>query len=200
VRVFRESLHGGELNEPRIAESEAAEATGVDQPVEVAAAEDASASPEGPAATHRVRITDVEIDHPGLLLDRDWLLPDEAMTVRVKYHASERTDDMLFGIAIYDENGNNLYGTNTSVLGVDVPVAVGDQEMAFEFPRVPLLDGRFLVTIAIQSRDEGTVYDWREQQTHFQVMNPDRTHGLVSFPIEVHFGETAMEHAEGTGA
>ena len=74
---------------------------------------------DGIASTRRPRrrtvcaSPSVEIDHPGLLLDRNWLLPDEAMTVRVSYHATERTDDILFGIAIHDENGNHLFGTNT---------------------------------------------------------------------------------------
>jgi ABC-2 type transport system ATP-binding protein len=187
VRVFRESLHGGELNEPDpVAEAEHA-------------AEEAVADgPEAPEANYRVHITSVQIDHPGL--NREWLLPDEAMTVRVGYHATERTDDMLFGIAIYDQDGNYLFGTNTAILGVDVPPADGDGEMAFEFQRVPLLDGTYLVTLAIQSIDEGTVYDWREQQTSFSVMNPSRTNGIVSFPIDVKFGESAADAQEGTGA
>ena len=45
-----------------------------------------------------------------------------------------------------------------------MPPADGDGEMSFEFHRVPLLDGTYLVTLAIQTVDEGTVYDWREQQ------------------------------------
>jgi ABC-2 type transport system ATP-binding protein len=187
VRVFRESLHGGELNEP----DQVPEAEHV--------AEEAVADgPEAPEANYRVHITSVHIDHPGL--NREWLLPDEAMTVRVAYHATERTDDMLFGIAIYDQDGNYLFGTNTAILGVDVPPADGDGEMAFEFQRVPLLDGTYLVTLAIQSIDEGTVYDWREQQASFSVMNPSRTNGIVSFPIDVKFGESAADAQEGTGA
>jgi lipopolysaccharide transport system ATP-binding protein len=106
------------------------------------------------------------------------------------------TDDLLFGIAIHDQSGNHLYGTNTRILGVDVPAAAGDGEMTFEFDRVPLLDGTYLVTLAIQTTDEGVVYDWREQQHHFEVMNPSRTPGTVSFPVQVHFGNPAMEPAE----
>jgi ABC-2 type transport system ATP-binding protein len=186
VRVFRESLHGGELNEPE--ETPEAEAS---SPELVASK---------PEVTNRVRITNVAIDHPGLRLNRTWMLPDEAMTIRVSYHATERTDDILFGIAIHDENGNHLFGTNTRLLGVDVPPADGDGEMSFDFHRVPLLDGTYLVTLAIQSSDEGTVYDWREQQARFEVMNPSSTNGLVSFPMDVHFGIPGMHLAEGTGA
>jgi ABC-2 type transport system ATP-binding protein len=193
VRVFRESLRGGELNETE-AYADDEETLGAEGESS-ADGEDAT-----PKANYRVHITNVEIDHPGLLLDRNSLLPDEAMTIRVSYHATERTDDILFGIAIYDENGNYLYGTNTAILGVDVPPADGDGEMAFEFHRVPLLDGTYLVTLAIQSIDEGTVYDWREQMASFSVMNPSRTNGIVSFPIDVRFGESAMEPAEGPGA
>src|SRR6185436_7385177 len=54
VRVFRESLHGGELNEPA-------------EPTESEAA--AEVAPTEPEVTNRVRITNVAIDHPGLRLN-----------------------------------------------------------------------------------------------------------------------------------
>jgi hypothetical protein len=151
-----------------------------------------------------VRITNVLVEHPGLT-ERNWLLPDEPMTIRLGYHATERTDDILFGILIHDQDGNQLFGTNTRLLGIDVPPADGDGEMSFEFHRVPLLDGTYLVTLAIQSVDEGTVYDWREQQTSFEVMNPSQTSGLVSFPLDVKFVDPAQEAqaagpSPGTGA
>jgi len=147
-----------------------------------------------------VQITDVAIEHPGLRLNRSWLLPDEPMTIRVSYHATERTDDILFGVAIYDQNGNHLFGTNTAILGIDVPPADGDGEMSFDFHSVPLLDGTYLVTLAIQTTDEGTVYDWREQQSQFEVMNPGRSTGIVAMPIDIQFGHVDVSLVEGTGA
>ena len=112
-------------------------------------------------ATHRVRITNVAIDHPGALVGRQWLLPDEAMSIRVAYHADEPTDDLMFGIIIHDEEGNTIFGANTKIVEVPVPVADGDGEVTFDFEHVPLLDGTYLLTFAIQSSDEGTVHDWR---------------------------------------
>jgi ABC-2 type transport system ATP-binding protein len=183
VRAFRESLqHAHPVEEPA---PDAADTDGV---------------PAGlTKAPDRLRITSVSFDHPGSLIDRQWLLPDEPMSVRVAYHAAEPTGDLLFGIAIYDQQGNHIFGTNTKALNVQVPPADGDGEVTFEFDRVPLLDGTYLVSLAVQSSDEGTVYDWRDQLDQFAVMNPSRAAGLVSFPVEVHFSDHAMEPVEGTG-
>ncbi|HET9730802.1 MAG TPA: ABC transporter ATP-binding protein [Acidimicrobiia bacterium] len=162
VRVFRERLaqHGIDIGE--IAPESRAE-----------------------QATHRVRINDVQFEHPGRAEGRAWLLPDEQMTVRVSYTATEATPDIQFGIAIHDQEGRLIFGTNTTMLGKRVEVHAGDGNVLFEFERVPLLDGTYLVTLGAQSTDEGTVYDWQEQRYSFSVMNPTRTTGQVAFPIIV---------------
>ena len=56
--------------------------------------------------------------------------------------------------------------------------------LAFEVGSVPLLDGTYPLTVGIHSKDEATVYDWREQQVWFEVLNPDRTSGLIWMPVE----------------
>jgi ABC-2 type transport system ATP-binding protein len=178
VRAFREHLH---LGDPGLGVP-AGEQPGVqDRPRTHGEAMAARAS-------GRVRVRDVVIEHPGRLVDRLSLLPDEPMTLRVLYHAEEPTEDVLFGVAIHDDDGNHLFGTNTKILGLEVPAVAGDGEVAFEFARVPLLDGSYLVSVAIQSHDEGVVYDWQEQRYRFSVMNPSRTEGTVSFPVAVRFG------------
>ena len=195
VRTFRETLQHSGLADPTVEAVEAA--------TEAAESTDEPASHGGrmaASATHRVKITNVSIGHPGSLVGRTWLLPDEAMTIRVGYHASEPTDDLLFGIAIHDEEGNNIFGTNTKIVGVPVPVADGAGQVTFDFEHVPLLDGTYLVTLAIQSTDEGTVYDWSDQQYQFSVMNPARTHGMVALPIQVRFGAPYAERVEGSGS
>jgi ABC-2 type transport system ATP-binding protein len=197
VRTFREHLHQGESGLAAPALTEAAGEGG------------AAAAPGVPLShgeqmasrsTGRVRISDVVIEHPGTATGRAWLLPDEPMTVRVRYHAEARTDDVMFGVAIHDDEGNHIFGSNTRIAGVAVPPADGDGEIVFELARVPLLDGTYFVTLAIQTTDEGTVYDWREQQYRFQVMNPGRATGAVSFPLAVRFPGRASVPLEGSEA
>jgi ABC-2 type transport system ATP-binding protein len=193
VRTFRETLQHSGLADPTV---EAAEAAGAAE-----FADDGERATLGrrmaAEATHRVRITNVAIDHPGALVGRQWLLPDEAMSIRVAYHADEPTDDLLFGIIIHDEEGNTIFGANTKIVEVPVPVADGDGEVTFDFEHVPLLDGTYLVTLAIQSSDEGTVHDWRDQQNQFEVMNPSRVAGLVALPLQMRFGTPFAQRVEG---
>ncbi len=177
VRAFRESLqrHGG------------VDGGGVDgaHPIEI------YDDREWPAPAALVRITSVDVEHPGLQADRTWLVPDEPMAVRVGYRATESIDDLLIGIAIHDQSGYQLFATNTKIIGIDAPTEAGDGAARFTFDSVPLLDGTYLLTIVIQSAGEGIVYDWRENQDEFSVMNPTRSAGLVSLPVEVQFGNRA---------
>ncbi|MGQ0823991.1 MAG: ABC transporter ATP-binding protein [Actinomycetota bacterium] len=191
VRSFREHLQMGESYDDDAPPSSATTSAAVG--VELSHGQRMAQS-----ATGRVHIADVAFDHPGRLVGRSYLLPDEALTIRVSYAARESTDDLLFGIAIHDEDGNHLFGTNTKILETRVPTIDGGAagEVAFEFDRVPLLDGTYLVTLAAQTRDEGTVYDWREQQWSFAVMNPGRAAGSVSFPVDIRFAGKEMQVEE----
>jgi hypothetical protein len=107
--------------------------------------------------------------------------------MRVRFHASQPTTDLNFGLAIHDDEGRPLFGTNTRILGTPVPRVDGDGEAVFVFDRVPLLDGTYLVTVAIQTEDEGTTFDWRDQEYQFEVMNPERSTGLVNLPVRIKF-------------
>jgi len=196
IRTFRETLQHSGLADPTMEAVHAADAAAAEETGDPATHGHVMAA----AANHRVKITNVVIEHPGALVGRQWLLPDEAMSIHVSYHADEPTDDLLFGIAIHDQEGNNIFGANTKVIDVPVPIADGDGEVTFDFEHVPLLDGTYLVTLAIQTTDEGTVYDWRDQQYQFSVMNPARTAGLVSLPLEVRFGTPVAERVEGSGS
>ena len=180
VRVFRESLHGGELSQT------ADEAAAEEEPAAAAANGD-DATPRAAHATHRVRITNVEFEHPGRLEGRTWLLPDEPLSVHVSFDVADRTTDVQFGIAVHHEDGRLMFGTNTSIQGIRLELEAGSSEFVFAFEHVPLLDGTYMVTLAAQSTDEGTVYDWLEQRYSFSVMNPARTTGVVSFPVTACF-------------
>ncbi len=132
-----------------------------------------------------IRITSVEIDHPGRAV-RPYLLPGEPLSVRVSYESQKRIEDVVFGIAVYDlADGRHLYGANTEMLGAPIPFVDGAGEVVFDIASVPLLDGTYPITLGIHSHDDGIVYDWSEQRHWFEVMNPEKTTGTVALPVKV---------------
>jgi hypothetical protein len=41
------------------------------------------------------------------------------------------------------------------------------------------------VTVGVTSRDEGTIYDWREQRHRFEVLSRSRAVGTVALDVSV---------------
>ncbi len=140
-----------------------------------------------------IRITGIELDHPHRA-DRAFLHPGEPLTLRIEFEAMEPVEDVIFGIGVFDhDDGKLLFGTNTEVLGVDLPTLHGRGELLFEFESIPLLDGTYPITIGIHSHDEGIVYDWSEQRHWFEVMNPDRSVGTVAMPMTVKVSSSLVD-------
>jgi ABC-2 type transport system ATP-binding protein len=130
-----------------------------------------------------VQITDVKIAYPEP--GRAHLYPSEPMEVRVGYHAPRRVDDIVFSIAIYDQEGKMLLGTNSDLTGDDPGAIDGTGTARFVFERVPLLDGIYKVAIGLHSHDGGTIYDQREERDTVEVMSKGQEVGLVHFPVRI---------------
>jgi ABC-2 type transport system ATP-binding protein len=141
--------------------------------------------------TFQIRITHVAVEYPQS--GDSYLLPDAPLVIRVDFESSITTDDVNFGIAIHDEEGRLMFGTSTRLQEDPVKLGTGPGSVTFGFPAVPLLDGTYLLTIGVTSIDEGTVYDWQEQQSRFQVMNPGRTTGRVSLPLSIELSQDAVD-------
>lgn len=105
----------------------------------------------------------------------------DPMTVRIHYHAPERIFDPVFGIALYTEQGHYLYGTNTELKEAPIGHVEGEGYVDLEITRIPMLAGRFLLTVAAHARD-GKPYDWIDKQYSFEVVPSGRDAGVVEVP------------------
>jgi ABC-2 type transport system ATP-binding protein len=142
----------------------------------------AGSAPSTPDATHRpVRIAGISLEHPGMEA-RNYLLPDEPLTVHVDLDSAERTDDVVFSIDMYDEVGQLIFASDTAVLDGRFDLEAGGHRADLSFDRVPLLEGAYTMSIGLMSR-AGVVYDRRDQDARFEVMNPGRSRGRVAFEL-----------------
>jgi ABC-type polysaccharide/polyol phosphate transport system, ATPase component len=128
-----------------------------------------------------IEITDARVVYSNP--DRAYLLPSEPISVEVDYHAPERVEDVVFSIAVHDQEGKMLLGTNTDLMDDDPGFVDGDGTCVFDFERFPVRDGVYLLSVGIHSHDGGVIYDQREEKDTVEVLSQGREVGLVHFPV-----------------
>ncbi|MHB1724533.1 MAG: ABC transporter ATP-binding protein [Acidimicrobiales bacterium] len=133
---------------------------------------------------HGLTITSVRFESPDDP-ESTTAMTGRPFTIRVGYHAERRFDDVLPGFTVYDHEGRFLFGANTKLFPAPSAVDAGDGEFVFELESVPLLDGDYPVTVGLLTEDEGTVYDWREQEYLLSVMSPGKYTGLLLVPTKI---------------
>ena len=130
-----------------------------------------------------VKISDVRIAYPDPT--RHHLFPSEPVEVLLDFVAPEPVDDIVFSIAIYDQDGKMLLGTNSDYAGGDPGTVHGEGTCRFVFERFPVIDGVYNVAVGIHSHDVTTIYDQREQKDTIEVLSKGRDVGLVHFPLQI---------------
>jgi hypothetical protein len=94
----------------------------------------------------------------------------EPMTIAMRYKAAERIATPVFGLAIYREDGVHLTGPNTRMSGYPIAAVQGRGEVRYRIPRLPLLPGRYVLSVSAYDQDLSLAYDHRERVATFSVL------------------------------
>jgi lipopolysaccharide transport system ATP-binding protein len=98
----------------------------------------------------------------------------DAAGIRVTIEARALLPELTVGFLIRDRLGNDVFGTNTYLLGASrVDVAAGERMIVeFAFPALSLGLGSYSVTAALHPRDTHLAanYDWWDRALVFQVV------------------------------
>ena len=130
--------------------------------------------------TKKVLITDVQfIDKFGNTTDK--VNSGDPLTIRIHYETKEKIPKPVFGIAIHNEEGTHIYGTNTQLKGLELEPIDGTGHMDLNIEKIPMNYGKYFVTVAIHSIDH-THHDWRNKEYAFNVIRSNNEDGL----IEIH--------------
>jgi ABC-type polysaccharide/polyol phosphate transport system ATPase subunit len=129
---------------------------------------------EGRWGSREVEITEV------LLVDRSGqpsfvFHSGDPMSVRLKVHAHQPTDDFVFGVSLFNADGVCCYGTNTYIEEMEPGQLAGDAELTFSIDSLDLVEGTYKLDAAVHKRD-GFPYDYHRQLYTFRVKS--RTHDV----------------------
>ncbi|MGY6500679.1 MAG: ABC transporter ATP-binding protein [Acidimicrobiales bacterium] len=109
----------------------------------------------------------------------------EPLVVEVRVDTEGLVDDLVVALTFHDQHGVFVHGTNTDVLGIDVPTGQGAQVVRFDIDRVDLLDGTYAVSLGAHTADGTTLYDQLDQVERFHVKSGSRAAGIAALPIRV---------------
>ncbi len=135
---------------------------------------------EGRWGAREVEITRVRfLDAKGR--ERHVYVPGEAFAIALEVRASKPVEDFVFGVGLFVVDGTSVYGTNTHIEEFVPRRLSGDAEVRFEIQALRLVEGTYLVDVAVHARD-GTPYDYHR--------------GLHSFRVKSHLKDVGVYRPE----
>jgi len=128
---------------------------------------------------------DVEITRVALLDDRGTerhvFASGESVVVRIDVEARAEVEDFVFGVGIFTADGVSVYGTNTHIEDWVPRRAVGRGEVSLELSDLSLVEGTYLLDVAVHRRD-GTPYDYHRGLHSFRVKSRTKDVGVYRPP------------------
>jgi YD repeat-containing protein len=81
-------------------------------------------------------------------------------TVAIHYHARQRVEDPVFGVAFFRNDGLHMSGANTQLAEMALGAIEGRGVVRYRMAALPFLAGGYLLTVAIHDRAETHTYDY----------------------------------------
>jgi len=118
--------------------------------------------------TGKVRVTDVTLcdvqGHTAVTFRTG-----ETLHICLRYHAEERVERPVFGLAIYHQNGAHICGPNTHFGGLEIAAVEGTGQVVYTIPALPLLEGAYEITIAAHNQADTEIFDYHDRLYSFRV-------------------------------
>ena len=103
----------------------------------------------------------------------------DSLGIEVEITANAPTDDWEVGVAILNHLDVMVYGTNTKMQGVALAPIDGNHLARYSFHEIPLIEGQYMVTVALHNRDETEQYHRLERIASFRVFSPPNAGGVL---------------------
>lgn len=140
-----------------------------------------SASESGRWGSREIEITSISMrDSAGTV--RHLFHAEDSCSVEMTYKVNESARDYVFGIGINRADGLVVYGTNTEIERLQLPLLGKSGTVSFQIPRIGLQDGSYTLDVAVHRMD-GYPFDYHKAAVTFVVR---AAHGGVGVYAPAH--------------
>jgi lipopolysaccharide transport system ATP-binding protein len=103
----------------------------------------------------------------------------DPMIIRIFYNAEERIQDPVFGIVLYSDKEEHLFGTNTYLRNYHINSIFGKGHIDLLIEKIPLHAGKFLLTVDLVQSKNYIPIDHKDKQYSFFVIPTGYDEGLL---------------------
>ena len=135
---------------------------------------------EGRWGSREVEITRVRL-FDGRGQERHVFASGESVILRLDVEARSEVQDFVFGVGLFTADGVSVYGTNTHIEDFVPRRAAGRGEVSLELGDLRLVEGTYLLDVAVHRRD-GTPYDYHRGLHSFRVKSRIKDVGVYRPP------------------
>jgi ABC-type polysaccharide/polyol phosphate transport system ATPase subunit len=93
------------------------------------------------------------------------------MTVEIRYRATRRVERPVFGFSIKTGNGFYVFGSNTQIVGAEIPAIEGEGTVRLTLDPLTLMQGNYFLSLSVHSWDHQVQFHRREDWYPFGVRN-----------------------------
>lgn len=114
-------------------------------------------------------------------LDKSVVNTGDDLTCEVTYEVfDENIHGLLMGVAIYKPNRDYIFGANTHLDEVKIPILQGEHKVKYKLKNIPLLPGYFDLDVGIFTEKSLVSIDYATSAKRFEVHNDYQSEGLVN--------------------
>ncbi|REK66505.1 MAG: ABC transporter ATP-binding protein [Cohnella sp.] len=106
------------------------------------------------------------------------------IVINLEIRSKKKLNDVVVGLAIYDEKGNHLSGPNSKQDGVVVPEVEGKKTLKIILKQPPFLQGTYLVTLSLYDYACKEAFDYLDKYYQFSIINNREEFGIVKIQCD----------------
>jgi ABC-2 type transport system ATP-binding protein len=110
--------------------------------------------------------------------------PGEALTIQVDLKARTPVDDPVVSFALHDGMNQFVFGGETAGQGISLGRVDGSKRVRFNLRAVPMVQGKYWVTLGVHSRDNERIYHVQDQRYWFEVRGEGESRAQVYIPVD----------------
>lgn len=108
----------------------------------------------------------------------------EDLLIRVYFKKNKPTNRLNFGIAIFNQENNYIFGINTIIDKIDTRKYIASGFFQVNYRKIPLKANSYHIRSGIFGENDSKIYDFLNKSVSFKLLSSNRNQGLIELNYE----------------